>query len=517
MTAPNRAFDASMEDLLDITIDRSSDEPIYRQVVRRIQSLIHSGALPEGFRLPPERRLAAALGVNRSTILNAYRELKALGLLDAHVGRGTAVLRPPEALTFRGVSADVPWRQLFRGGMAGSRDPIIADLLAMTERSDLISFAIGLPAPELLPLDVIGELTAEVLREGGPASLLHAPTEGHTPLRATLASWLATRGIQARTSEVLVVSGSQQGLDLVAKVFLDPGDAVVVEEPSYIGALQVFRGAQARLFGVPVDADGMRTDILASVLEHHRPKLIYTLPTFQNPSGAVMSLERRRHLLELAARWQVPIVEDDPYSELRYEGDALPSLKALDEHDLVLYLSTFSKIVLPGLRVGYMVAPPVVLRQLVLAKQGADLHTNSFGQYLLDSFVRRGHFASHIELLKDAYRRRRDRMAAALGRETGISLDVRVPRGGFYIWCAIPDGIEQSTLMAHAVARGVTFLPGRACFAAEQPENAVRLNFTHCAEGVIDIGVDGLLAALREAAAVSRRPPVESAATSPVV
>ncbi len=517
MSAVEPGIVPGLEGLLDITIDRTSEEPIYRQVVRRIQALIHSGALPEGFRLPPERRLAAALGVNRSTVLSAYRELKALGLLDAHVGRGTAVLRPPSPASVRGSSVEVPWRQLFRGGTARTRDPIIADLLAMTERRDLISFAAGLPAPELLPLELLRELTDEVLRESGPASFLHSPTEGHTPLRETLAQWLAGRGMHVRPSEVLVVSGSQQGLDLLSRVFLDPGDSVVVEEPTYIGALQAFRGAQARLLGVPVDGDGMRTDVLASVLEHHRPKLIYTLPTFQNPSGAVMSLERRRHLLELAARWQVPIVEDDPYSELRYEGDALPSLKALDEHGLVLYLSTFSKVLLPGLRIGYLVAPPVVSRQVVLAKQGADLHTNSFGQYLLESFVRHGHLSSHVEILKDAYRRRRDRMAAALEREVEGSLDVRVPNGGFYIWCALPDGLEQSALMAHGVARGVTFLPGRACFAAEQGENAVRLNFTHCAEEAIDLGIRRLFEAVRETAAVSRQPLGESAATSPVV
>ncbi len=503
-----------VEERLDITIDRSSDEPIFRQMVRHIQAMIHSGALPEGFRLPPERRLAAALDVNRSTVLNAYRELKALGLVDAHVGRGTAVLRPPAP---PGAAIDVPWRQLFRGSMARSRDPILADLLAMTERRDLISFSIGLPAPELLPLDIVRGLTEKILREGGPAPLLHCPTEGHTPFRETLARWLGSRGIHAKTSEVLVVSGSQQGLDLLARVFVDPGDAVVVEEPSYIGALQAFRSAQARLIGVPVDAHGMRTDILASVLEHHRPKFIYSLPTFQNPSGAVMSVERRRHLLELAARWQVPVVEDDPYSELRYEGDALPSLKALDEHDLVIYLSTFSKVLLPGLRIGYMVAPPVVLRQLVLAKQGTDLHSNSFGQFLLERFVRDGHFAAHIDGLKSAYRRRRDLMAAALEHETGLSLTVRVPPGGFYIWCVIPEGIEQSALLAHAVARGVTFLPGRACFADEPPENAVRLNFTHCAEEAIAVGIEHFLEAVREAAVTARRPPVEGASTSPVV
>jgi len=502
---------------LDITIDRNSDEPIYRQLVRHIQTMIHTGALPEGFRLPPERRLAAALDINRSTVLNAYRELKALGLVDAHVGRGTAVLRPPAPPAPPGASVNVPWRQIFRGGAARSRDPIIADLLALTERRDLISFAIGLPAPELIPLDIVGRLAEEILHETGPASLLHCPTEGHTPLRTTLARWLASRGIHAGTAEVLVVSGSQQGLDLLARVFLDPGDAVVVEEPSYIGAIQAFQNAQARLIGVPVDDHGMRTDVLASVLEHHRPKLIYSLPTFQNPSGAVMSVERRRHLLELAARWQVPIVEDDPYSELRYQGDSLPSLKALDENDLVIYLSTFSKVLLPGLRIGYMVAPPAVLRQLVLTKQGADLHSNSFGQYLLERFVREGHFAAHIDGLKSAYRRRRDLMATALERESGLSLDVRVPDGGFYIWCGIPDRIEQSTLMTHAVARGVTFLPGRACFAADPPENAVRLNFTHCAEADIDVGVGRLLEAVHESAVVAPRQTIEGASTSPVV
>ncbi|HSO21428.1 MAG TPA: PLP-dependent aminotransferase family protein [Chondromyces sp.] len=502
---------------MDITIDRNSDEPIYRQVVRRLQEMILAGALPEGFRLPPERRLAAALGVNRSTILNAYRELKALGLVDSHVGRGTAVLRPPAAAVPAGAGVEVPWRQLFRDSAARARDPVLSDLLALTERRDLISFAIGLPATELLPLETVGELTAKILRDAGPAALLHSPTEGHTPLRETLACWLASRGVHASIPQVLVVSGSQQGLDLLARVLLDPGDAVVVEEPSYIGALQVFRSARARMLGVPVDAHGMRTDILASVLEHHRPKLIYTLPTFQNPSGAVMSLERRRHLLELAARWQVPVLEDDPYSELRYEGEALPSLKALDERGLVIYLSTFSKVVLPGLRVGYVVAPPVVLRQLVLAKQSADLHSNSFGQYLLERFVRDGFLDGHIEGLKGAYRRRRDLMAAALDRESTLDLDFRVPAGGFYIWCRIPEGIEQSSLMRLAVGRGVTVLPGRACFAAEAPENGLRLNFTHCSEDSIGVGIGRLLEAIREAAAMVPRPVREGAATAPVV
>jgi len=499
---------------VDITIDRSSGEPIYRQLVHRIQEMIVSGALPEGFRLPPERRLASSLGVNRSTVLTAYRELKARGLVDAHVGRGTAVLRPPPKSSG---AAAVPWRQLFRESVMRSHDPILSELLAATERTGVISFSIGLPAPELIPLQTMEELSLDIMRDAGPAAFLHCPTEGLTLLRETLAEWVASRGIRAKTSNMLVVSGSQQGLDLIARVFLDPGDAVVVEEPTYVGALQTFRVAQARLVSVPVDAEGLRTDILASVLEHHRPKLIYTLPTFQNPSGVVMSLERRRSLLELAARWHVPIVEDDPYSELRYENDALPSLKALDDRDQVLYLSTFSKILFPGLRVGYVVVPPAVLRQLVLAKQGADLHTNSFGQYLLERFVREEHLSAHLERLRVAYRRRRDTMAAALARPRAVNLRFAVPDGGFYIWCGIPAGIEQSTLMAHATSRGVSFLPGNACFGADSPENAVRLNFTHCSEEEITVGVERFVEALTETASLRPLHRTDGVATSPVV
>ncbi len=499
---------------MEISIDRDSREPIYRQVVREIQGLIRSGSLPEGFRLPPERRLADALGVNRSTIFNAYRELKALGLVDAHVGRGTAVLRAPAPIPH---AIGVPWRQFFRESVARSHDPIIADLLALTEREDVISFAIGLPAPELLPLDTLGEYTAELIRDVGAPVLLHCPTEGHSPLRETIAQWVAARGIRARASDVLVVSGSQQGLDLVARIFIDPGDVVVVEEPTYIGALQSFRVAGAKIIGIPVDEDGMRTDILASILERERPKLIYSLPTYQNPSGAVMSVERRRHLLELATRWHVPILEDDPYSELRYEGEPLPSLKALDENDLVLYQSTFSKALFPGLRVGYLVVPPVVLRQLALAKQGADLHSSSFSQYLLERFVRDGHFATHIEKSKPVYRRRRDRMAEALLRDPTIGLDFTVPRGGFYIWCRLPDGVEQSTLLANAAARGVVFLPGRACYPTEPTENCLRLNFSHAAEEAIDVGIARFLESVREATARGPAKRPGGAATSPVV
>jgi len=467
---------------LDITIDRTSATPIYRQIVQRIRDMVTGGALPEGFRLPPERRLAAALGVNRTTVLNAYRELKAAGLVGAHVGRGTTVLRPPSPPAVSGRPA-LPWRQLFRAGPEGRPDPLIRDLLELTERHDVVSLSIGLPAPELVPVDTLRRIILELTDEVGPALFLHCPSEGHTPLRETLSRWLATRGLRSSPSEAVVLSGSQQGLDLTARVLLEPGDTVVVEEPTYIGALQAFRAARVRLVGVPTDADGMRTELLEAVLARHRPRLVYTLPTFQNPSGAVLSLERRVHLLELAYRYQVPVLEDDPYSELRYEGEPLPSLKALDRHDHVIYLSTFSKMLFPGMRLGFAVAPREVARQLVLARQSVDLHANTFAQWVLDRFIGDGHLEPHLRTLRRAYAARRDAMDAALSSSGASSLSWRRPQGGFYIWCRLAENVDQARLLASAADKGVAFLPGWSCFADDAPADFVRLNFSVLAAG----------------------------------
>ncbi|MCG6962897.1 MAG: PLP-dependent aminotransferase family protein [Acidobacteria bacterium] len=502
---------------MQIVIDRQSKVPLYRQIVDRVRELILSGALPEGFRLPPERRLAEALGINRSTVLTAYRELKGQGLVDSHVGRGTSVRAPAAPAASDGGTTGLPWRQLFCERALRVQEPVVRDLLELTERRDVISLAVGLPAPELLPLELLREIFVRLVEDVGPPMLLHCPTEGHTPLRETLSRWLATRGMRCSPAEVLVLSGSQQGLDLVVRALVDPGDVVVVEEPTYVGMLPVLRGAQARVVGVPVDEDGMRTDLLATVLEHQRPKLIYTLPTFQNPSGAEMALRRRRELLELAARHRVPVLEDDPYSELRYDGSPVPSLKALDRNGQVIYLSTVSKLLFPGLRLGLLVAPRPVVRQLALLKQGSDLHASSVGQLLLDRFLSDGHYEPYLRRLRVAYSQRRDAMDAAL--EAGKAMGVRWkrPRGGFYYWCRLPDGVERSRLLAAASDVGVAFLPGEACF-FEPPEQAyLRLNFSYPSPTQIRDGVGRLLEAVRRSIRVEHRPPAEAVGMPPVV
>lgn len=502
---------------MKITIDRDDPTPIYLQIAQQIQELISSGSLGRGDKLLPERRLARELGINRSTVLQAYRHLRSEGLVDSHVGRGTTVVGGGGSPTRRVGAPSIPWHQLMREGAGHAADPLLQDLLRLSERRDVISLALGLPAPELIPIDRFRQIEDRLIGEVGPSLFLHSPAEGHTPLRETLGLWERRHGIECDPSEVLVISGSQQGLDLVARTLLGVGDTVVVEEPTYFGALGAFRAAGVRLVGVPIDEEGMRTDVLASMLERRRPKLIYTLPTFQNPSGTVMSLERRHQLLDLAYRYQVPIVEDDPYGELRYDGDDVPSLRSLDRHGFVLYLSTLSKTLFPGLRVGWLVAPRPVIRQLVLAKQSIDLHTNTLAQYVFERFVRDDHFDRHLDVVREAYATRRDLMARALTRRRVPGLTWRRPDGGFYFWCRLPEGVERSQLLTLSARAGIVFLPGWACFAHEPDESYIRLNFSHPGIDEIGAGVARLLDAISEASSQPRSPHLEQSGTPPIV
>lgn len=506
---------------VNIAIDRQSDVPLYQQIVQQIRHLITSGSLAGGFRLPPERRLAQILGVNRSTILNAYRELKANGLLEARVGRGTSVVasaaRRTDPQHERTGGQEIGWRQLFRERFVGSEDAVLRNLLGLSEQEDTIPLAMGLPAPDHLPLDTYGDLMSEVIADLGPRSLLHSPTEGVTSLREALCDWAAKREISCDVPEVQIVSGSQQGLDMAARVFLDPGDVVVVEEPTYIGALQTFRDAGARLIGVPTDAHGMRTDLLEAILQRRRPKFIYTLPTFQNPSGVVMSLGRRRHLLELAGQYQVPVLEDDPYADLRYDGEPLPALKALDSDNLVLYLSTISKVLFPGLRLGWFIAPPAVRQQFTLVKQGMDLHSSTPGQFWLERYLRRGFHREYLARIRHEYEGRRDVMHRALSREELPGLSWSRPSGGFYFWCALPEGTDRARLLARSAEAGVSFLPGWACFVQDPGRSHIRLNFAYPGAEQIEVGVARLLGAVRYAVRSRQRALSATKSTPPVV
>lgn len=489
---------------MEIKINRESATPIYLQISNSIRELILAGGLPAGYMLPPERKLADRLQVNRSTILNAYRELKAGGLVDSHIGQGTSVTLLPlsEAADREKPGATIipsmPWEQLFSESSMRMQDTTVRDLLKMSGSSDMILFAAGVTVPGLDSLDALQRIQTDVLKNYGHTSVQHLPTEGFYPLRESISILMKERGITASASETMVLSGSQQGLDLAARAFIDPGDIVFVEEPTFFSAFHIFKAAGARVIGVPIDRDGMRMDMLTMLLARFKPKLIYTIPDFQNPSGAVMSLERRRQLLSLAYKNQILILEDDPYGMLRYEGHHLPAIKSFDINGNVLYLSTFSKLLFPGFRVGWISAPPQVLYRFTMLKQMADLHTSSLPQLIFDRFLREGLLAGHLEKANAENRRRRDTMLTELASANLDGLSWNRPEGGLYLWCRLPEGMLQSRLLSKAVENNVSFIPGNTFYPGNSSGNHIRLNFTYPAPAQIKEGVRRLTEAYKD-------------------
>jgi DNA-binding transcriptional MocR family regulator len=490
-----------------LRLDRDSRTPLYLQIRNQLREMILDGTLSEGSRLPPERKMAVALGVNRSTVVNAYRELAADGLVEARVGRGTTVCRPPVVSTLELPVGEAPdseaaaprplvWGEYFVPRAEGSRDPLLRDLMALLTRAGIISFAAGIPAPELYPLDDFQQAMTHVLNTAGQTLLQPCPIEGYYPLRQTIGGRMAGRGATVRAENILIVTGSQQGLDLIARAFLRAGDEVVVEAPSYLGALQIFSAAGARLLSVPLDEEGMRLDILENILIRYRPKLIYTLPTFQNPSGCTMAPKRRLRLLELARRHRVPIVEDDPYGELYYTSQPPSPLLALDRDGYVIYLSTFSKILFPGLRLGWLTAPRPVIERLSQVKQLADLHCSTLIQGAVHEFCQRGALDKHLDHVRDLYRQRRDAMLTALAEHGPAGLEWDEPQGGFNLWCRLPPGLKARQLMAEAARQSVALVPGEVFYPDGGGQEEMRLNFGCPPIALIEEGIQRLGAAM---------------------
>lgn len=396
----------------------------------------------------------------------------------------------------------LPWETLLSESDSRLRRSDIRDLLALTAQPDVISFAGGLPAPELFPVDELRAAFNTVLTNDGPGALQYGPTEGYAPLRSYLAERLAQRGIVARAENILLTSGSQQGLDLLSKVFLAGQQPVLVEAPSYVGALQAFVGHGVSCPAVPMDEQGICVDKAGEVFdaieasEGRRPGLLYTVATFQNPSGVTMSERRRRELLAFCAERQLPLVEDDPYGELRYEGAEVPPLRALPGGEETIYLGTFSKILAPGLRLGWVVAPEPVIERLVIAKQATDLHTDSLAQRAVLHYCRHADLEGHIVRLQEFYRTRRDAMLAGLADYLPTGSTWTRPEGGLFTWVTLPEGIDTRALLAEALAERVAFVPGSAFYADSQGHNCLRLNFSHVEAARIIEGVQRLARAM---------------------
>jgi 2-aminoadipate transaminase len=417
-----------------------------------------------------------------------------------------------------------PWQQRYAQRMKWMGSSIIRELLKLTERPDIISFAGGLPAAETFPVAEFKTATQEVLTQHGSKALQYSTTEGYPPLREYIVQRMARYGITAAPENVLITSGSQQALDVIGKVLINPGDQILTEQPTYVGALQAWKAYQAEFVTVPVDEYGLCTSQLEEAV-CCGPKFMYILPNFQNPAGVTLTLPRRQKLLALADQYGIPIIEDDPYGQLRYEGEHLPPLVVLDNEQLehrahsnghgfmsgnVIYISTFSKILSPGLRLGWMVAPQDVISRCVMAKQGMDLHTSSFVQMVAHEVIKDGFIDGHVQFIRQLYRQRRDVMLAALEREFPPGIEWTRPAGGLFLWVTLPPEVDTTLLLEKAIVEKVAYVPGSAFDPSGGSRNTFRLNFSNARPEEIETGI-------RRLARVIERALSETEAPAPIV
>ncbi len=400
-----------------------------------------------------------------------------------------------------------PWDHRYAHRTQRIGSSAVRELLKLTEKPDIISFGGGLPAPDIFPVEEFRAACDRVLTDFGALALQYGTTEGYLPLREQIARHTSRYGIEVNPENIMITTGSQQALDLIGRIFINRGDRILVESPTYLGALQAWNAYGAEYVCVPADKNGMNTDDLEEALRTG-PKFIYVLPNFQNPTGVTLSLERRYKLIELADRYGVPIVEDDPYGQLRFEGDHLPSVVSLDDHfrnhnggnyhGNVIYLSTFSKTLAPGLRLAWVIAPAEVIRKMVMAKQGTDLHTSTFNQLVAYEVSRGGFLDQHIKVIRRVYKERRDVMLAAMDRYFPPEVDWTQPSGGLFLWGTMPEYFEAKEVLQAAVEQKVAFVPGEPFYPKGGGHNTMRLNFSFAQPEKIQEGIARLGRVLQE-------------------
>ncbi|ABR55008.1 putative transcriptional regulator, GntR family [Methanococcus vannielii SB] len=376
----------------------------------------------------------------------------------------------------------------------------IREILKVTQNPEVISFAGGLPAPELFPVHEIKKISSLVLDEMGPESLQYDLTEGYVPLRKQISERM-NRVYKTELSEknILIVCGSQQGLDFSGKVFIDKGDVILCESPTYLGAINAFKAYEPEFIEVPTDDFGMIPEELEKILnQRHDVKMIYVIPDFQNPTGKTWSFERRKKFMEVIEKYKIPVIEDNPYGELRFSGEILPSLKSLDNLGLVVHLGTFSKTFCPGLRVGWICASEHILEKYILIKQGADLHTSSFSQRIISKMLENYDFEERLSKLKELYKKRRDLMIFEMKKKFPKNLKYTNPDGGLFTWVELPEGFDGRKFLEECLKNNVAIVPGGSFFPNGGHENTFRLNYSNMSEEKIIEGINRLSKVLNE-------------------
>jgi GntR family transcriptional regulator / MocR family aminotransferase len=474
-----------------IPLDRRSTQPLFRQIEQHLREKIFSGALQPGTRLPSTRCLAHGLRVNRITVVNAYAELEADGLVYTRLGSGTYVSALLESVDHGGKEsiAEVYWplwqQKLERQPLPPSRREMLNLSPTSPLAEDLISFAGGHGSEDLFPSDDFRKAFQSVLRRERAEVMGYGDREGYLPLRVTIANLLTSQGIFTHPKEILITSGSQQALALVAGLIIKAGDPVLVESPTYSGAIDLFSSLDAQLVEVAVDEHGMQVERVEEILRTYHPSLIYTIPNFQNPTGTCLKGERRWQLLMLAKRYNIPILEDEFVGDLRFEGRTQPALKALDPGGQVIYIRTFSKILMPGLRIGFIVASGPVYDQLLYWKYLNDLATSNLIQHALEVYITLGRLEAHLHRARRFYRRRRDAMDMALHSHMPEGTSWHKPSGGLFFWVQLPPGVSAKELHHVARSEGVEVSSGSLFYPCEKSYTHIRLNFaTHDQEKI---------------------------------
>jgi GntR family transcriptional regulator/MocR family aminotransferase len=470
---------------LPLSLDRDSEEPIYRQLIRQIRMQIESGNLPSGTRLPASRDLATQIGISRISVVNAYADLRAQGYLSAHAGRGTFVAKDisPAARTAQRTSLPITEEN------PSTHDYSMRDMMRLARRKGVINFSHGAPPREFFPMKHLRDAINTVLERDGSAALTYEEAEGYAPLRYTVRDYVSALGIQTSADNVLITGGAQQGLDLVVQALVAEGEVIVTTNPTYLGIIDIARTRRIHLHSIASDDDGMRIDLLEEYLLENKPSLIYVQPTFENPTGRVMPMHRRRQLLNLAHTYNVPIVEDGVYHEFRFEGESLPPLKSLDEHNDVIHISAYTKMLLPGMRIGYLIAGGAHYERLVRVKQAADISTPSLNQRAIHMLIQRGVLAQHLQRNNRELARRRDAALHAAENYFPEESIWRTPEGGLYLWVRLPKpGPTSAQLFISAVQRNVAFAIGTVFYTNACGNYHMRLNYGMQPPGVIDEG-----------------------------
>lgn len=462
-----------------IPLDHKSNIPLYQQIEDHLRKSILSGNLPADTRLPASRQLARDLGVNRTTVENAYSALEAGGLVFSKMGSGTYVLPvyPIPSIPKNNTNTLPLWQMNLNKNVSINSDSA-EDMLQVGGHPRPINFASGISDARQFPVEEFRKVIQSVMRRDQIDALEYGERRGYAPLREGIARILASQGLQTHPENVLITAGSQQAIFLASQVLLKPNDIVLVEDPTYSAALDLFRTLGYQIVGIPVDSQGMQVDKLETLLQQYHPKLIYTIPNFHNPTGTCLSSARRRELILLAGKYNVPILEDDFVGDLRYEGHTQPSLKSLDPGGQVIYVSTFSKMLMPGLRVGFIVADGPVYDSLLNFKRLSDLATSTLIQRALDAYMTVGRYQTYLHRSNQIFRARRDGMLDAIKKQLPSSVNFEIPKGGLFIWLQLPKSISANELLPIACKEGVAFSPGNSFFIdGISGEDWIRLNF----------------------------------------